>query len=83
MLNEAFSGENGWGGIAHNDFKTILLLWIIPKYECSLLQVFRRVITDLDNSGAWLIFPAYMSYVFGLEILEGLEMATSRSRRTS
>ncbi|KAF2717472.1 hypothetical protein K431DRAFT_334045 [Polychaeton citri CBS 116435] len=64
VLNEAFSGEHGWGGIGHNDFLTLIPLWIIPN-------------------GAWLVFPAYMTYVFGLEILEGLDIATSRSRRTS
>jgi hypothetical protein len=28
-----------------------------------------------NASGAWIVFPTYMIYVFGSEILEGLEMA--------
>jgi len=52
-LNEYFSG---FAHIGHNDFMSLLFLWIIPN-------------------GAWLVAPSYMIYVFGAEILQGLEMA--------
>ncbi|KAK5122255.1 hypothetical protein LTR85_004165 [Meristemomyces frigidus] len=32
-------------------------------------------------NGAWLVFPAYMMYVFGQEILQGLELATNGGRK--
>lgn len=32
-------------------------------------------------SGAWIVFPAYMLYVSGKEILQGLELATGESRK--
>ncbi|KAF2139578.1 uncharacterized protein K452DRAFT_254062 [Aplosporella prunicola CBS 121167] len=52
-LNEYFGGfEN----IGHNDFTSLLCLWIIPN-------------------GAWIIVPSYMIYVFGQEIVEGLNVA--------
>ncbi|KAK4539092.1 hypothetical protein LTR36_001930, partial [Oleoguttula mirabilis] len=31
-------------------------------------------------NGAWLVFPAYMMYVFGQEILQGLELAAAGAR---
>ena len=31
---------------------------------------------NMKPSGAWLVFPAYMVYVFGAEILEGLETSS-------
>lgn len=31
-------------------------------------------------NGAWIIFPAYIMYVLGEEIVEGLESATKRKR---
>jgi hypothetical protein len=34
--------------------------------------------TDV-SSGAWLIFPAYMIYVFWEELVEGLTMASGES----
>ncbi|KXT13662.1 hypothetical protein AC579_4995 [Pseudocercospora musae] len=33
-------------------------------------------------NGAWLIFPAYMMYVFGSEILQGLEVAANSAKKT-
>lgn len=30
---------------------------------------------DYPFSGAWIIFPIYLTYVFGMEILEGLSVA--------
>ncbi|KAI9692715.1 MAG: hypothetical protein M1820_009420 [Bogoriella megaspora] len=32
-------------------------------------------------NGLWLIFPAYMTYVYGLEILDGLEPAAESKKR--
>ena len=32
--------------------------------------------TDEVYSGAWIVFPTYLLYVVGVEILEGLEVAT-------
>ncbi|KAF2433229.1 hypothetical protein EJ08DRAFT_584285 [Tothia fuscella] len=52
-LNEYHSG---FAHIGHNDFVSLLFLWIIPN-------------------GAWILFPTYMTYVFGSEIFQGLEMA--------
>lgn len=34
-----------------------------------------RLFTDSD-SGAWLILPSYMCYVFGSEMLQGLAIAS-------
>ena len=33
-------------------------------------------------NGAWLVFPAYMLYVFGGELLQGLEIAAGASRKS-
>lgn len=32
-------------------------------------------------NGAWLVFPSYLAYVFGQEIIQGLETAASSSRK--
>ncbi|KJY02042.1 hypothetical protein TI39_contig263g00015 [Zymoseptoria brevis] len=32
-------------------------------------------------NGAWIIFPLYLSYVFGQEIIQGLEMASGESKK--
>ncbi|KAF2209783.1 hypothetical protein CERZMDRAFT_46647 [Cercospora zeae-maydis SCOH1-5] len=53
---------NEFQNIGHNDWGTLVLMWIIPN-------------------GAWLIGPAYMMYVFGAELLEGLEIAAEGSSR--
>ncbi|KAM3418234.1 hypothetical protein BST61_g4235 [Cercospora zeina] len=53
---------NGFQNIGHNDWGTLILMWIIPN-------------------GAWLIGPSYMMYVFGTELLEGLEIAAQGSSR--
>jgi len=58
-LIEAFSG---FEAIGHNDWTTLIFLWIIPN-------------------GAWIVFPAYMCYVFGSEVIEGLGAATNASKK--
>lgn len=34
------------------------------------------------RSGAWIVFPTYMLYVFGAEILQGLELASGETKKT-
>ncbi|KAF1827631.1 uncharacterized protein K489DRAFT_375751 [Dissoconium aciculare CBS 342.82] len=58
-LIEALSG---FDSIGHNDWTSLIFLWIIPN-------------------GAWLVFPLYMLYVFGQEILEGLETAVIPAKK--
>lgn len=33
------------------------------------------------HSGAWIAFPSYITYVFGAEILQGLESATGEPKK--
>lgn len=33
-------------------------------------------------NGAWIVFPSYMLYVIGAEILEGLELASGETKKT-
>jgi hypothetical protein len=33
-------------------------------------------------NGAWIIFPLYLSYVFGQEIIQGLEAASGGSKKS-
>jgi len=56
------NGEAGWEGLRHNDWNTLVSLWIIPN-------------------GLWVVLPTYMTYVFGKEILDGLEQAAGLPRR--
>ena len=46
------------------------MLW---KYQEGVLKL-------TYHSIAWIILPGYMIYVFGKEILEGLEIATQTKR---
>ncbi|KAF2857909.1 hypothetical protein K470DRAFT_222426 [Piedraia hortae CBS 480.64] len=41
---------------------------------------FRLVFLWIVPNGAWLVFPAYMMYTFGKEILQGLEAATKMDK---
>ncbi|OQO00846.1 hypothetical protein B0A48_13533 [Cryoendolithus antarcticus] len=61
MLNEAYSG---FEGVGHNDFLSLIFLWIIPN-------------------GSWIIFPLYFGYVFGAEIVQGLDAATGADKKRS
>jgi hypothetical protein len=35
------------------------------------------------HSGLWVLFPSYMVYVFGTEILQGLDLASGASSTSS
>lgn len=77
---------SGFQHIGHNDWVTLILVWIIPKY---VMQYPRRVSTRASEGGSvelicgssvpWLIVPAYMVYVSGVEIFDGLVMASGGS----
>ncbi|PSK60258.1 hypothetical protein B9Z65_1156 [Elsinoe australis] len=58
-LNEAYSG---FDNIGHNDWFSLVFLWIIPN-------------------GPWIVLPMYLTYVFGVEILQGLEHAAGDSKK--
>ncbi|KAK6842234.1 hypothetical protein PG990_005780 [Apiospora arundinis] len=83
-LNEYYSG---FDNIGHNSIQDLIPLWIIPKL---VLPPFPVSINDVRaassiltqgifpfTSGAWLIFPSYMIYVMGNEIIEGLTAAST------
>lgn len=76
-MNEYFSG---FDNIGHNDLVTLIFLWIIPKSVspalslslCGLLSI-----TDDDDSGLWIVFPAYIVYAMGRDIISSLESAAT------
>jgi len=35
----------------------------------------KQKLTSFFNSGLWVAFPAYMTIVFGTDIIQGLDMA--------
>lgn len=53
---------SGFDNIGHNDWSTLIFMWIVPN-------------------GAWLIFPSYIMYVLGAEILQGLDIAGGENGR--
>jgi len=53
-------------------------MWIIPK-SVTLYVAFSLVL--MHRSGAWIVLPSYMIYVFGAEILQGLESAAGEHRK--
>lgn len=59
-LNEAWGG---FDGVGHNDWFSLIFLWIIPNLP-------------------WIVIPAYLSYVFGEEILEGLSIAAGDAKKS-
>ncbi|KAK5129115.1 hypothetical protein LTR08_003903 [Meristemomyces frigidus] len=76
-LTEAFSG---FDNIGHNDPYTLFFMWIIPKWVASYNVI--RSSADQSSSGAWLVFPAFMIYIFAQEILQGLEVAANGGRKS-
>lgn len=36
---------------------------------------------DRDDSGLWIVFPVYLGYVFGVEIVEGLGVAAEGGKK--
>ncbi len=47
-----------------------------------LLYAWYEIGAANNSSGAWLILPSCMTYVFGSEILQGLSIASGDSRQT-
>ena len=45
------------------------------------MQLPVSTISLTSSSGAWIVFPTYMIYVFGKEILDGIDAATGVAQK--
>lgn len=70
---------SGFENIGHNDAFRLVFMWIIPKSVTLYADPFNLMLTL--SSGAWIVLPSYMIYVFGAEILQGLESAAGDHRK--
>ena len=68
---------SGFEGVKHNNFLTLLAVWIIPRYvhRHTCIGISMRA-TDHADSSMWLVFPIYMIYDFSISILKGLAIAS-------
>ena len=76
-FNEYFSG---FKSIGHNDWFTIFLFYGVMKYVQYPNRLPKSSVLIL-NSGLWVIFPAYMTVVFGSDILQALDDAAEVSEK--
>lgn len=60
-----------------------LSIFTIRSFSYTFDHVTKEKQTNFSISGLWVIFPAYMTIVFGADLLKALDMAVESSSSSS